>query len=1019
VSEATLRVLFEETAGKTQDAVVLQAGTGNMVVSGSDKTDASTSRLQHNVVARHVMVPRPEMTSVLDLGEDEVNNRAELRHASFRSHLFLVWDPARAIERAGKKVLLEAHSGLHASCSGSVATWTVAGAKDSIGTCGGVQALLPVFERLLRSEVSSGGNALGVSEATNAALVPMLLAVLSAFVRGHAENAKEMTRCGFVDGVELFLRQSKQYGHSAMRVLRSSKAAAVFLIDVLKDLRVASAHSPDLYNQVFERIIFNLHLWFGDVVRLPGVELYATLLPELSSIAREDPQIRCLSMISVVEFMKEHIYLGTDIAEIERHSVDNHNVLFVRDGASGLSDSIALTIGERRHAIDIVIGIVIATLTSEVSKEQLAPLLHFVSYSLDSEWDQATGQGEQDQKNPHVTASNANRNERNLTATKVCIALLYLLQKKPAIPSLNESLTSYFSSKDAVGSWVLCCLVNTFDDLTRSIGIRMLTSFAVLSAHDPSASTMAENKNDGESDGNITGTLQPKESTSAGQAKGTIEKMKMKAMSSGFISTSHVPPTQANVRVMMKLLWHLLKCHRDRLGEASHAAMVHLLVESPMADGTMQDDAVVPDTLFSPKAYRFHMGWLTHNQPLTPHLGNDASIRSDDAISTFFRLLRFLPSDMKAKWLFDILALVRVAPHTMIAFLGNNDWQPQMFHLLSEAIEEISSYRSRSTNAALIFGVDITDDVDEPADNTVADLTSPRADTDTSQVPGKKKSSVPLSKEAPLPQDMVRRFDLIVKLYSLLLGHSIRRGGDEAFKILETAASLQRTCLNGHEAFSCLLSHVLAELIEQGTVADIDTSGDLQETNRALKNSAKLVTKAILSNGSHGLDIASAVKIWRCLRHLSAIVVGVITASGFGVADLFDYRNQNASAFDETSGGLHGMRLQSGLLPGMTAEEAAVEAAFFNAQSKASISRMRSDSNSYRRNCVNLSSSLLCLLDAFIFPPEAEDSADQESQLFGLTLVRSTEPRLGQAQGPLLASLIRPVSYTHLRAHET
>lgn len=652
-----------------------------------------------------------------------------------------------------------------------------------------------------------------------------------------------------------------------------------------------------------------------------------------------------------------------------------------------MSDLIPLTIVERRHAIDIIIGIVIAMLSSEVSKEQLGPLLHFVSYSLDSEWDQATAQGgEQGQKN--LPASNAsNRNERNLATTKICVSLLYLLQKRP---SLSESLTSYFTSKDAVGSWMLCCLVNTFDDLTRSIGIRMLVeflstvspSFATPSTqqHDVGANMTVENKSC-ENGGNVT--LQAKETASIGQTRGTIEKMK------GFISTASQSQTsQAHTSILLKLLWHLLKCHRERLGEASHAAMVHMLVDSPTA-GTTQDEAVIPDTIHS--GYRFHMGWLTHNQPLTPHLGSDALIRSDYAVSAFFRLLRFLPTDMRAKWIFDIICLVRVAPRTMIALLGNNDWQPQMFHLLSESIEEISSCASRMKSPAYVFGVDITDDVDEPAEGT-----------STSQVEGKKNLlGVSPPKEKPLPQDMVRRFDLIVKLYSLLLGYSIRRGGDEAFNAMETAASLQRTCVNGHETFSCLLSHVLAELIEQGTVADIDTSGDMQESNRALKNSAKLVVKSILSNGSTGLDIASAVKIWRCLRHLSAIVVGVVTSSGFGVADLFDYRNQHASAFDELSGGLHGIRLQSGLLPGMTAEQAAVETASFNVQSKTSISR------SYRRNCVNLSSSLLCLLDAFIFPPEALDSEDQESQLFGLTLVRSTEPRLGQAQGPLLASLIR------------
>ena len=686
-------------------------------------------------------------------------------------------------------------------------------------------------------------------------------------------------------------------------------------------------------------------------------------------------------------------------AEIDSLNVLNHDALFIRDGPSELSGSIALTIAERRHAIDIVLGMVISVLSSGVSKDQLAPLLHFVSFSLDSEWDQATAQGgDQDQKNP--AAFNANRNERNLVTTKVCVALLYLLQKRPPIPSLSESFTSYFSSKDAVGSWMLCCLVNTFDDLTRSLGIRMLVSYlsAVSVSQDVSSNMIAESNN-GENDGNIS--LHAKEMTSTSQARGTIEKMK--AMSTGFISTtSQVQTAQANEGHLLKLLWHLLKCHRERLGEASHAAMVHMLVESADGTSTTQDDAVVPDAISSAcNSYRFHMGWLTHNQPLTPHLGSDALIRNDYAISTFFRLLRFLPTDMKATWLFDIICLVRVAPSTMESFLGNNDWQPQLFHLLSESIEEISSYR-RLRTPAYVFGVDITDDVDEPADGTgaAAGLSDGTDSTDTMQALEKKSTSRTPPKEKPLPQDMVRRFDLIVKLYSLLLGHSIRRGGDEAFNAMETAAALQRTCVNGHETFSCLLGHVLAELIEKGTVAEIDTSGDMQDTNRALKNSAKAVTKAILSNGSYGMDIASAVKTWRCLRHLSAIVVGVVTASGYGVADLFDYRNQHASAFDEVSGGLHGIRLQSGLLPGMTAEEAAAEA-FFNVQSEASISR------SYRRNCINLSSSLLCLLDAFIFPPEALDPEDQESQLFGLTLVRSTEPRLGRAQGPLLASLVR------------
>ena len=95
--------------------------------------------------------------------------------------------------------------------------------------------------------------------------------------------------------------------------------------------------------------------------------------------------------------------------EIERLGVDNSDALFVRNGATGLPDSIPLTILERRHATDVIFGIVVAMLSSAVTEGQLAPLLHFVSYSLDAEWDQTTAEGEQVQQT-NLTASNANRN---------------------------------------------------------------------------------------------------------------------------------------------------------------------------------------------------------------------------------------------------------------------------------------------------------------------------------------------------------------------------------------------------------------------------------------------------------------------------------------------------------------------------------------------------------------------------------------------------------------------------------
>lgn len=59
-----------------------------------------------------------------------------------------------------------------------------------------------------------------------------------------------------------------------------------------------------------------------------------------------------------------------------------------------------------------------------------------------------------------------------------------------------------------------------------------------------------------------------------------------------------------------------------------------------------------------------------------------------------------------------------------------------------------------------------------------------------------------------------------------------------------------------------------------------------------------------------------------------------------------------------------------------------------------------------RRFCTYISSQILTLLDAFIFP-ESLDEALPASHLHSLALVRHSEPRLGSSQGPLVASAMR------------
>ena len=54
-----------------------------------------------------------------------------------------------------------------------------------------------------------------------------------------------------------------------------------------------------------------------------------------------------------------------------------------------------------------------------------------------------------------------------------------------------------------------------------------------------------------------------------------------------------LPGGRVNAKVVYKLLWHLLKCHRERLGAATNAALMYLIVNGGSI--VSFDDIVVPN----------------------------------------------------------------------------------------------------------------------------------------------------------------------------------------------------------------------------------------------------------------------------------------------------------------------------------------------------------------------------------------------------------------------------------------
>jgi len=95
--------------------------------------------------------------------------------------------------------------------------------------------------------------------------------------------------------------------------------------------------------------------------------------------------------------------------------------------------------------------------------------------------------------------------------------------------------------------------------------------------------------------------------------------------------------------------------------------------------------------------------------------------------------------------------------------------------------------------------------------------------------------------------------------------------------MLEQAASLQRTCVNGQEVLTLILGHLLADLYAFGTM-DTTIAPALDEPGE--RNRLQMVTNALMSNAKDGFDATSAVRQWRCLRHLTAITTAVVTKIG-------------------------------------------------------------------------------------------------------------------------------------------
>lgn len=484
--------------------------------------------------------------------------------------------------------------------------------------------------------------------------------------------------------------------------------------------------------------------------------------------------------------------------------------------------------------------------------------------------------------------------------------------------------------------------LSSFDDKMRSNGVRCFTSIYDILLHEEEEEIKPSNKISmfvsKRTVSRVSKTIK-----NVGTGLGMIQK--------GFDTSPKSVATSYN------LLWHILKCHRNDIGKHSYSALVNLFVHDTMTEA--EDYSTLNEFFVS--NHILHYGYqLNHTLTNTREVSLQSpsiKVRNTFASNAILQLLRFLPSQEQECWLFNLLTLCRVNPNTMDEIVKCADWQNCLFQVAAETVEELTKYNLQKW---------------------------------------KKSHTTEKDEEKELDGNVLARFDLSFQIYSTLLGHTLRTNSD-SIAPLELASSLQRIHINGQAVFGILLSHVLNDLMGNGTM-NIDSKPLINE----------VYNNSVLNKCAHEffqMEVDQAAKHWKKLRHISAIVVAIVNMNGYSIVDLFDYRNNLSSMIDDNSGGLYGIRLtdrnSSGVLASdVTAETKAVLEKFGSRGAETIQSKQYN-----RRICTNLSNQILELLDPYIFPESFDGSSMSQQHL--TALIRSTESKFGSSQGPLVISLVR------------
>lgn len=418
--------------------------------------------------------------------------------------------------------------------------------------------------------------------------------------------------------------------------------------------------------------------------------------------------------------------------------------LFDRSRWSGLSGHIQITSQERRHIVKVLLAMVCTLLASGAPSDQLQPLLNYISYHVDLEWEEAS----QDIKDRARPINRVGRRlERFLATIKASTVLLCLLQIRPEVSGLISSMATCCGGELGAAGWILCCLVNTYDDDLRSIGLRCFSAYMDRAAPGEDAMlTVARSDQAGVSlssehsleNSNPLLPFTPSRMLASNRLTSTISTVGrgLAAIGNNTALSQIMPASKVSVKVVYKLLWHLLKCHRDRSGNSTHAALLQIILEdgelmhssiSSVDEFVIQDDALCCGFTIKME--------IADASALSLGSYSGEALRQTPAISTVLLLLRFFPLYWREQWLRVLFEVCQSSRSNVEILLSCSQWQPPLFHLVSDIVEEMATKCSMLESSS--------------------------------------------ESERDRRSDISSSFDICFKLYGSVLGHCFRHGGEQ------------------------------------------------------------------------------------------------------------------------------------------------------------------------------------------------------------------------------------------------